>query len=148
MQSLPPSRPPVNSPDKPDNLRILATRPCIPNRLAPPLDSAKITHALYAPIPRRAARPASGFGSRGQAREIEAGGQGVEGGGAVPAGEIAVVHRERPEGILPRLFLRQARRHHLLPDGDRRRRLYGGRRAAGGDGPRAAARPGPPGRRP
>src|SRR5712675_1269864 len=100
MQSLSPSRPPVNSREKADNHRILPSHPYIPNRLAPCLDSAKITHALYAPIPRRAARPASGFGSRGQAREIEAGGQGVEGAVAVPAGKIAVVHRQRPEGIL------------------------------------------------
>ncbi len=27
--------------------------------------------------------------------------------------KIAVVHRQRPEGILPRLLLRQARQHHL-----------------------------------
>src|SRR5258705_13535470 len=132
--------PPVNSRENPNNLRILARRPYTDGGLAAAPDSPRITHALYAPIPRRAARPASGLGGRGQAREVEEGGAGVEGPVAVSAGEDAVVHRQRPEGILPRLLLRQARRHHLLPDGDRGGRLRRGRRAAGVDGGRAAAR--------
>jgi len=53
---------------------------------------------------------------------------------AVSAGEVAVVHGQRPEGFLPRLLVRQARRHHLVPDGDRGRRLHRGRRAVGADG--------------
>ena len=41
---------------------------------------------------------------------------------AVQQGEVALVHGQRPEGLLPRLLLRQARRHFRLRDGDRGRR--------------------------
>src|SRR5689334_13989033 len=81
--------------------RILA------NSTLPPICIA--THALHAPIPRRSARPASGFGSREQARQVEEGRTGVEGAVAVPAGEDAVLHGERPEAVLSRLLHRQAR---------------------------------------
>ena len=96
-------------------------------------------HALHARVPRRTARPASGFGSRGPARQAEEGRPGVQGAVAVPAGKVALVHGQRPEGLLPRLLLRQARRHHLVLDGDRGRRLRGSRRAAGVDGRHGAA---------
>src|SRR5882672_2155242 len=130
---------PVNSREKVNNLRILADAAYIHDRLAAAPDSHKIPYALYASIPRRAACPASGFGSRGPAREVEAGRARVERLVAVSTGEVAVVHGQRPEGFLPRLLVRQAWRHHLLPDGDRRRRLRRSRRAAGADGGRAAA---------
>src|ERR1700733_468697 len=130
---------PVNSGKNPNNLRILTRPPYIHGRLAAASDSPKITHALYASISRRTACPASGLGSGGPPRQVEEGREGVEGAVAVPAGEVAVVHGQRPEGILSRLLLRQARRHHLLPDGDRRRRFYGGGRTAGVDGRGAAA---------
>jgi hypothetical protein len=42
----------VNSREKTDNLRISGGPPYIPDRLAAAPDSHKITHALYAPIPR------------------------------------------------------------------------------------------------
>src|ERR1700693_6530047 len=89
------------------------------------------SHALYAPIPRGTACPASGFGSRGPAREAEAGGQGVQGAVAVPAGKDAVLYRQRPEAILSRLLHRQARQLLRLGDGDGGRLLP---RGAGGGG--------------
>src|SRR4029079_16667195 len=87
----------VNSVENPNSLRILRSPPYIHGGLANMLESGLTTqgpnhHALYAPIPRRAARPASGFGSRGPAREVEEGGKGVERAVAVPAGEVALVH--------------------------------------------------------
>ena len=118
----------------------------MPNPLARVPNSAKLIHALHTSISRRTARPPSGLGSRGQAREVEEGRAGVEGAVAVPAGEDALVHGQRPEGILSRLLLRQARRHHRLPDGDGGRRFHRGRRAARCDG-RAAATGSDPRRR-
>src|SRR5258708_22896930 len=97
----------------------------------PPPTHTKSLNALYAPIPRRTARPASGFGGRGPAREVEEGRARVERPVAVSAGEVAVVHGQRPEGFLPRLLVRQARPHHLLPARDRGRRIHRGRLAAG-----------------
>src|SRR3569623_2237639 len=94
-------------------------------------------HAFHASISRRSARAASGVGSRGQAREVEAGGQGVEGALSVSSGENAVLYGQRPEGFLPRLLLGKARQHLRLRDGDRRRRLRRGggtARLAGGPG--------------
>src|SRR5262249_14145505 len=86
---------PVNSSDNADNLRILTVDLGIPKPLSSESPHAlKSPHALYAPIPRRAARPASGLGSRGQARQAEEGGAGVEGPVAVPAGEDAVLYRQ------------------------------------------------------
>src|SRR5215216_2330010 len=85
----------VNSGEKPNTLRILPARPYIHGRLARPCDSAKFNYALHAPIPRRAARPASGLGSRGAAREAEKGGARVQGAVALPAGEDAVLLRQR-----------------------------------------------------
>src|ERR1700722_14570336 len=96
--------------------------PYIPSLLALPLANH---HALYAAISRRAARAASGFGSRGAAREIEKGGAGVEGAVAIQQGEDAVVHGQRRQGLLPRLLLRQAWQHFRLYDGDRGRQLSG-----------------------
>src|SRR5258708_25649252 len=91
----------VNSREKADYLRISLRPPYIHLRLAtaPPhrQDSVTFTHALYAPIPRRAARPASGFGSRGQAREAEEGGEDVEGAVAPSTKEAAVVPRQPPD---------------------------------------------------
>src|ERR1700694_5295354 len=90
-----PLRSPVNSREKTNNLRILGRAPYIHDRLAKASRlNDNLTHALYAPIPRRTARPASGFGSRRPAREVGAGGARVEGPVAVPAGKIAVVHRQ------------------------------------------------------
>src|SRR6187399_1286571 len=99
----------VNSRENPNNLRILREPPYIHGRLARPDDSARITHALYAPIPRRTARPASGFGSGGPAREAEEGGARVQGAVAVPAGEDAVLLRQRREAGLVRLLVRPER---------------------------------------
>src|SRR6202021_4085568 len=61
-RSLARSRP-VNSREKTDNLRISGGPPYIPDRLAAPPDSHKITDALYDPIPRCTGCPGSGFGS-------------------------------------------------------------------------------------
>src|SRR5580704_112690 len=133
------TRTPVNSRGKSKQSKYLRRPPYIHGRLAAASDSPKITHALYASISRRTACPASGFGSGGPPRQIEEGGKGVEGAVAVPAGEVAVVHGQRPEGILPRLLLRQARRHHLVPDGDRGRRFCRGGGTSRRDGRRAAA---------
>src|SRR5260370_40063055 len=74
---------PVNSRENPNNLRILANRPCIHDRMATAPDSPKIAYALYASFPRRAARPASGFGSRGPACGVHKGGARAEGTGAM-----------------------------------------------------------------
>src|SRR6187200_2013017 len=91
---------PVNSRENPNNSRNSPRPPYIHRRLARASDSGqKSAHALHAPISRRSARPASGFGSRRPAREVEAGGAGVEGAVAVPAGEITIVYRQRPEGF-------------------------------------------------
>ena len=60
---------------------------------------------------------------------------------AVQRGEDAVVLRQRPEGLLPRLLVRQARRHLHLPDGDRGPELSRGGRAARRHGGRADAAP-------
>ena len=49
---------------------------------------------------------------------------------AVQRREDAVLHGQRPEGLLSRLFLGQARRHLHLPDGDRGPELPRGGRAA------------------
>ena len=93
--------------------------------------STKEHHALSAPIPRRAARPAAGLGRGRPAREAAQGGARVEGAVALQQGEVALVLRQRPEGLLPRLLLRQARRHLRLRDGDRGRQLPRSRGAAG-----------------
>src|SRR5258708_629927 len=130
---------PVNSPDKPNNLRKAVGCPYMPSPLARGADSRTIAHALYAAIPRRSARPASGFGSRGQAREVEAGGARMERAVAVSAREDALLHGQRPEGFLLRLLLRQARQHLRLRHGDRGRLVSGSRRAHRRDGGRRAA---------
>src|SRR5215475_9745600 len=52
------------------------------------------THALHAPVPRRAESPASGFGSRGAAREAHALRARVQGSVAVQQGEDPVFLRE------------------------------------------------------
>ena len=134
----------VNSGEKANNLRILPRPPYIHDRLA--RTSYTGTHHPMRFTPQflddlRARLPVSEV--VGRRVKLKRAGQGVEGAVAVPAGEVAVLHGQRPEGILPRLLLRQARRHHLLPDGDRGRRLHRGGGAAGADG-----RPGAAGRRP
>src|SRR5207302_5540470 len=79
----------VNSREKPNNLRILPARPYIHDRLATASRlRPKSPHALHAPIPRRTARPASGFGSRGPARQAEEGGAGGQGAVAASAGAV------------------------------------------------------------
>src|SRR5947209_1501954 len=62
-------------------------------------------HALFAPIPRRVARAASGFGGRGPAREAQEGGARVEGTFPIQQGEDALVLRQRPEDGVVRLLL-------------------------------------------
>src|SRR3954465_1279063 len=132
------------------SLQNLTSGRVVPISLIPSPDSHGFAlhraHALHAPIPRRAACQAFGLRSRGQARQAEEGGAGGEGAIAVPAGKDAVLLRQRPEGLLPRLLLGQARRHHQLHDGDRRPAVRGGRGAArqygGAAPPRRAARSG------
>ena len=59
--------------------------------------------------------PAAGFGGGGEACAPEEGGAGMAGAVAVQRGEDAVLLRQRPEAVLPLLFVRQARRHlHFL----------------------------------
>ena len=65
---------------------------------------------------------------------------------AVQRREDAVVFRQRPEGLLPRLLVRQARRRLHLPDGDRRARFSRGGGEGGGDGGPADAGAQPRGR--
>src|ERR1700733_4075563 len=108
-----------------------------------PTTHRTITHALHASIPYRTACPASGFGSRAPPRQVEEGGTGGEGAVALSTRKVAVVHGQRPEGILSRLLLGQAWRHHLVPDGDRGRRLPRSGGGAGLDGGPAAARGNP-----
>ena len=66
---------------------------------------------------------------------------------AVQRGEDAVVFRQRPEGLLPRLLVRQARRRLHLPDGDRGPELSRGGRAAGRRWPGLPCRAATPRRR-
>src|SRR5262245_55799916 len=103
------------------------------------LGTTNATHALFAAISRRDQSPASGFGSRGQARQAEEGGQGVEGAVAVPAGEDAVIFCQRSEAGLVRLLVRHEWQHLRLRDEDRGRLVSGGGRAAGLDCGRRAA---------
>ena len=105
-----------------------------------PHDSAKIlTHALHAPIPRRTARPASGFGSRGPARQAEEGGAGVSRGC-----RRSSRRRRRPSSStirsgLVRLLVRHERKHLRFRHGNRGRVVSGSRRAAGFHGRHGAA---------
>ncbi len=75
-------------------------------------------HEIPARLPRRDPGPASGLGGRGAAGEAAQAGAGMGGPVAVQRREDAVVLRQRPEGLLSRLLVRQARRHLPLPDGD------------------------------
>ncbi len=96
-------------------------------------------HAILGPIPRRAARAASGLGSRGPARETAQGRPRMEGALAVQQGEDAVVLRQRPEDGVVRFLLRQERQHLRLRDADRGGHVPRGGRAAGARGRHAAA---------
>ena len=98
-----------------------------------------LTHALHAPVPRRAKGASSGLGSRGQARQASARGARVQGAVAVQQGEDALLLRQRPEAGLVRFLLRQERQHFRLRYGVGRRQLPGSGRAPGANGRRAAA---------
>src|SRR6266516_942081 len=89
-------------------------------------------HALFAPIPRRVARAASGLGGRGPAREAQEGGARVEGTFPLQQGEDALVLRQRPEDGVVRLLLRQERQHLRFRDADGRGELSGSGGAARG----------------
>ena len=92
------------------------------DRKPPPISpgpSPTRTHALSAPA--SSTRSAPGFrvgGGRGKRVRLQQGGARVEGAVALQRGEDAVLLRQRPEGLLPRFLLRQARRHLRLRDGD------------------------------
>src|SRR5205085_4056086 len=78
-------------------LPTLRPTPYMPNPLAGISGTQSILapHALHAAVSRRAPRPASRLRGRRQAREAAQAGQGVQGAVAVPAGEDAVLHRQR-----------------------------------------------------
>ena len=97
------------------------------------------THALFAPIPRRAARTPAGLGGGRPAREAQEGRARMEGAFALQQGEDALVLRQRPEDGVVRLLLRQERQHLRLRDADRGALVPRGGRAAGGASRRPAA---------